>query len=507
MTQKVERKFPATMATQHPDHANVPYWKKNGDPFINTQEEIEECISAFKDLHCREYMWDWEGKYVDEAVVDKLLSSYYDFFKRVHLGRDVFLTFRLPNIWHEKGYRLARAYMGILTFEDLTADLGFSQPPVFEVILPMTDEAKKLIHLQKTFAQVARLKHAAFGIRKGIEYLRVIPLIEGISELTGSRKILHDYLELHEKEYGTRPDYLRPFIARSDPPLNAGLVPAVVAAKIALSEYYKFEEETGIPVYPIIGVGSLPFRGGLAPDRVKDFTAEYPGVRTVTIQSAYRYDYPLDEVKRSLQFLNRNLEKGRPRIYTPGEIKEGEAVSGLFTKHYQRTVEGLAGMINKFSKIIPPRRERMLHIGLFGYARGFGGKHLPRAIGFTAVLYSLGVPPELIGTGRGLREMQERGLTHALKAFYRNFEKDMVHAGHYLNKENLNFLAKKSAAWRGVQKDVEGIEKFLGRELGPETVEHYLHRNLVSSAYLLWQSGKVPSDRILEAAKIRRSIG
>jgi len=495
------------MATQHPDHANVPYWKKNGDAFINTQEEIEECISAFKDLHCQEYMWDWEGKYVDEAVVDKLLSSYYDYFKRVHLGRDVFLTFRLPNIWREKGYRLARAYMGILTFEDLTADLGFALPPVFEVILPMTDDAKKLIHLQTTFAQVARLKHAAFGNRKGIEYLRVIPLIEGISELTGSRKILHDYLDLHEKEYGTRPDYLRPFIARSDPPLNAGLVPAVVAAKIALSEYYTFEKESGIPVFPIIGVGSLPFRGGLAPDRVKDFMAEYPGVRTVTIQSAYRYDYPLEDVKRSLQVLNRNLEKGRPRIYSPKEIRDGGRLSDLFTKHYQQTVEGLAGLINDYSKIIPQRRERMLHIGLFGYARGIAGKRLPRAIGFTAVLYSLGVPPELIGTGRGLREMQERGLTHALKAFYRNFEKDLIRAGHYLNKENLNFLAKKSAAWRGVKKDVEGIEKYLGRELGPETVDHYLHRNLVSSAYLLWQSGKTPSDRILEAAKIRKSIG
>jgi phosphoenolpyruvate carboxylase len=507
MKLRIDRKIPATMATQHPDHANVPYWKKNGEAFINTQEEIEECISAFRDLHCQEYMWDWEGKYVDEAVVDKLLSSYYGFFKRIHLGRDVFLTFRLPNIWREKGYRLARAYMGILTFEDMTADLGFAHPPVFEVILPMTDEARKLIHLQKTFGQVARLKHAAFGNRKGIEYLRVIPLIEGISELTGSRKILHDYLELHEKEYGTRPEYLRPFIARSDPPLNAGLVPAVVAAKIALSEYYTFAQETGIPVYPIIGVGSLPFRGGLAPDRVRDFLAEYPGVRTVTIQSAYRYDYPIEEVERSIQFLNRHLRRGRPRIHSPEAIKAGEVMSGIFAKHYQRTVEGLAGMINHFSKIIPQRRERMLHIGLFGYARGIGGKRLPRAIGFTSVLYSMGVPPELIGTGRGLREAKEKGLTEVLNGFYRNLEKDLVRAGHYLNKENLNILAKNSASWRGVQKDIEGIEKFLGRELGPETVDHYLHRNLVSSAYLLWQSGKTPYDRILEAAKIRRSIG
>src|SRR5262245_40157555 len=155
---KSNRKIPATMATQHPDHANVPYWKNNNEAFINAQEEVEECYRSFQDLQCQEYMWDWEGKYVDEAVVDKLFSTYFDFFKKKRLGRDVFLTFRLPNIWLEKGYRLARAYMGILTFEDLSNDLSFDCPPVFEVILPMTDEAKKLAYLQKTFAQVARLK-------------------------------------------------------------------------------------------------------------------------------------------------------------------------------------------------------------------------------------------------------------------------------------------------------------------------------------------------------------
>ena len=78
---KTKRKIPATMATQHPDHANVPYWK-DSQPFINAQEEVEECYRSFQDLNCQEYMWDWEGKYVDEAVVDKLFSSYYDYFKK-----------------------------------------------------------------------------------------------------------------------------------------------------------------------------------------------------------------------------------------------------------------------------------------------------------------------------------------------------------------------------------------------------------------------------------------
>ena len=43
-----------------------------------------------------------------------------------------------------------------------------------------------------------------------------------------------------------------------------------------------------------------------------------------------------------------------------------------------------------------------MHVGLFGYGRslgGVGGVTLPRAIGFTASLYSIGVPPELLGLG------------------------------------------------------------------------------------------------------------
>jgi phosphoenolpyruvate carboxylase len=505
---KTKRKIPATMATQHPDHANIPYWKTNNDAFIGAQEEVEECYRSFQDLHCQEYMWDWEGKYVDEAVVDKLFSTYYKFFKKRRLGRDVFLTFRLPNIWLEKGYRLARAYMGILTFEDLSNDLGFDFPPVFEVILPMTDEAKKLFYLQKTFAQVARLKQQTFGdVRKGFDYLRVIPLIEGIPELTGSFQILMDYLDLHRKEYRHRLDYLRPFIARSDPPLNAGIVPAVIAAKVALSEYYRFGDTAGIPVYPIIGVGGLPFRGGLAPDRIQDFLEEYRGVRTVTLQSAFRYDHPLGQVKKAIALLNKSLPKGKARIYTPAEIKAGAVISDIFTRYYQRTIEPLSGLINNFVELLPQRRERMLHIGLFGYSRGIGGKRLPRAIGFTGTLYSLGVPPELIGTGRGLREIKDKGLLPDLKLFYRNLEKDLRYAGYYLNKENLRFLSQRSPAWAQVQRDVDCIEKHFGIELGPEKVEHYLHRNLVSSIYLLYREGKDNSRQILEAAKLRRSMG
>ncbi|QQR83518.1 phosphoenolpyruvate carboxylase [Candidatus Peregrinibacteria bacterium] len=110
------RKIPATMATQHPDNAMAAYW--NNKKFIDTLDEVEECYRMFDELKCTEYMWDWEGKFVDEAVVEKLFQRHHDYFKKHKLGKDVFLTFRIPNVDEESGFRLARAYMAILTADD-----------------------------------------------------------------------------------------------------------------------------------------------------------------------------------------------------------------------------------------------------------------------------------------------------------------------------------------------------------------------------------------------------
>lgn len=94
------RHIAATMATQHPDNARAPYWETDGNGFIDLYEELPECLSCYRDLGVDEFMWDWEGKYADEAVIDKLFANYFDYFKKNQLGRDKFLTFRLPNIWH-----------------------------------------------------------------------------------------------------------------------------------------------------------------------------------------------------------------------------------------------------------------------------------------------------------------------------------------------------------------------------------------------------------------------
>lgn len=500
------RKIPATMATQHPDNAQAAYW--NNKKFINTLDEIEECYRMFDELKCTEYMWDWEGKFVDEAVIEKLYQRYHTFFKSKKLGKDIFLTFRIPNTDEESGFRLARAYMAILTADDLAHEIGMHAPPVFEAILPMTANAKQLLRVKKTFHEVEEFKKQAFKTkRKNRHQFNVIPLFEGVEHLCNVDKVLSEYIEGCKSEFGEKPPHMRPFIARSDPALNAGLIPAVLSCKIALQKFYETGARYKVPMYPIIGPGCLPFRGGVNPETIKETINEYSGIRTITIQSGFRYDYPLSEVKKAIAYIEKTLPTLSFTPLSKKEVQDVYKVNEIFGGYYKKTVEKAAQLINRIAGKIPGRRERMLHIGLFGYSRGVGKVSLPRAIKFTGSLYSIGIPPEFIGSGRGIRDAMKNGTLKTIEKHYINLRKDFIHAGKYLNKENLNELAKKYPVFREIKTDVQEMENYLGVELGPIKTKHFIYRNLVSSIYLRLKDRSDFSDELEQAASIRKSLG
>lgn len=495
------------MATQHPDNASAPFWEKDGDGFVSAQEEVAEAASAFKDLGVDEYMWDWEGKYVDEAVVERLMTEYYDYFQKNLIGIDKFLTFRIPNIWEEKGYSLARAFMAMLTASDLAHDLGMKSNPLFEVILPMTTSAEQLLHIQETFTKLAKVKHELFTDKtKSFNYIEVIPLVEGVDDMFNIAKLLETYSRAHKKYYKKDIPYIRPFLARSDPALLAGLLPAVIANKIALSEMYQWGKKRSIRVYPIIGTGSLPFRGSCSPDHIKEFIGEYQGVSTVTVQSAFRYDYPLKQVKSAIKTLQRELPNSKPRIFSERDKEILHTIVRRAERQYRESITGISNDMFRITPFIPRRRERRLHIGLLGYSRSIGKKEFPRAITFTAAMYSLGVPPELIGIGKTLRSLS-KGEGEIVHEVYRYMEHDIKRAGHYLNTENLDQFAKRSKAWREIKEDIEFIQDYFGTTLEPKNTNHFLHRNTTSDIYYLSRQRKDISIAILKAGKLRKSLG
>lgn len=509
---------PVTMATQHPDNAGVPWWRK--DAFIPTQDEIEELLTLFKELPIDEYMWDWEGKYVDEAVGEKLFSRAQNYLKEHPLGEEKHLTFRIP-AWEEgKTHRSARAFMNILSLADLAREIGLPRPPVTEMFLPLTTSAEQPIGVHKAFREIADYHRAIFHDSKDDEHhlldlLEVTPLVEDVGSLFSIEKIIEPYwTELQKnptKKKRMQERGQRIFLARSDPAQNAGLVPAVLASRAALSEIAAVGERLGIPTFPIIGTGSLPFRGSVNPSYTDTFLEQYAGSRTYCIQSGFRYDYPLADVRATLEKIEKEAPKRQTIRMTQEERRKLHTTVDLFTDAWKPTIESLAPVINQVASFLPPRRERLLHIGLFGYSRGVGAVKLPRAIGFTAAFYSLGVPPELIATGRGLQAAKDQGFLPLLEKHYPALRADLHHAGKYLNRENLDLLCRRFPAFEEIRKEIPLIESILGIALGPEKPHHFIHRNLSSTIYHRMQMEKPDADAItkdiVEAGKIRRSLG
>jgi phosphoenolpyruvate carboxylase len=170
-------------------------------------------------------------------------------------------------------------------------------------------------------------------------------------------------------------------------------------------------------------------------------------------------------------------------------------------------VEKIAPLINDLAKYLPKRRERVQHIGLFGYSRGIGKVSLPRAISFTAVLYSLGIPPELIGTGRGLAAARKSGNLHLIEKYYLNLKHDLYFAGKFFYRDGLKRLAKKSPGWKDILIDVEEIEKYLGKPLAPKYLNEEEHQLLSARIHQNLKSGKQLTRLIEQSAVLRRSMG
>ncbi len=501
-----KRKIPATMVTQHPDHAHTPYW--HYQPFISTQEEPYECFLSFSDLGASEYKWDWEGKLVDEAVVERIMSEYYEYFQTKPIGRDTFITFRLPNPKVETEFRLGRAFMGILAASGLARKLKMPANPLFEVILPMTESATEMLDIQEAFREIAAIRHPLLKrADEDIEHIEMIPLFEDIHTIANSSSILEEYLLLYKASFKSRPEYMRPYVARSDPALNAGIVPTVLSIKLALSGYQKFSDKHGIELYPIIGAAALPFRGGISPRTVDSFMNEYKGIRTTTIQSAFRYDFPKEEVIKAIEKLRENLSKQKAVNIEASEEQEIREIMSLFEGFYRPTIEKIAPVINQIAGFIPKRRERVQHVGLFGYSRGVGSVKLPRAISFTGALYSLGVPPELIGTGRGLKRAKKQGKLELLEKHYVNIRSDLMAAYSYLNKSVLEEYARTSSGFAEILSDVEEIEKFLCQEAFKLSEEQREHQELSHALFRLLQQDADLKPLIEKTAYLRHSIG
>jgi phosphoenolpyruvate carboxylase len=421
------------MSTQHPDNVNSPFFAENNE--LGGEDEIQEAYYAFSHLGCDEQMWDCEGKEVDSYVVKKLLTRYEPFFReKKRLGKDVFLTLRVPNPTVERN----EAKILLETLESIPRSFDAAKlfydddtPPIFEVILPMTSSCKCLDRIYRYYRDFVVDKQEKLFNDQDLtigewigefnpKEINVIPLFEDMEHMLNAHNVLREYL--HTKKIKRH----RVFLARSDPAMNYGLISAVILNKIALQRLHRLSENIGVELFPIVGVGSAPFRGNLKPHTAERVGMEYPSAHTFTVQSAFKYDYTPDEVNKGIKILKER------KTGLPQEIDEEKALEVInkYTGEYKKQIIELAPIINEVAKYIPSRRKRKLHIGLFGYSRSLEGVTLPRAITFTAALYSIGLPPEILA----LNALHEDDFSF-IRSVYLNFDDDLIDSLRYFNPE------------------------------------------------------------------------
>lgn len=491
------RIIPRCMSTQHPDNANIPEFGSGS--IMSGDDEILEAFLVFSQFGCQEQMWDFEGKRAVPWVISELLARDQDFFRKHPLGVDVFLTFRIPNpeIERTEAKLVSEILASIPRCYDTTrAVYEAACPPVFEVILPMTTSAEqinRIYHYYRNFI-IQRSTTCVFpgdsiSIEQWLgewkpEQINVIPLFEESSSLLNAHKIVESYLKDKDQEYQ------RVFLARSDPALNYGALSAVLLLNIALQRLDRLEKRLGIAIYPILGVGSAPFRGNFKPTNAGEMVMGYRSCQTFTVQSAFKYDWPPETVKRAIKEV-----RAAPRG-SPLSIDEDRALAIIrkATASYQEQVPEIARIVNSLSPFVPQRRLRKLHIGLFGYARKSGKSSLPRAITFCAALYSIGLPPELLG----LASLNKKDLRDLERLYPSpNFEADLRDAMRFYNPACLSLLSP------DLRRQIESSASIIDCEPDME------HRELTRRIIQRLQSDQRDhiTEYIVKAAKLRRFLG
>jgi phosphoenolpyruvate carboxylase len=226
----------------------------------------------------------------------------------------------------------------------------------------------------------------------------------------------------------------------------------------------------------------------LTPFNVEECLREYPSVQTFTIQSAFKYDYDEGLVRKAIEKINNH-----PRT-TPTVIDEEMAldITERLTNAYREQIKELAPLINEIARFIPQRRMRKLHIGLFGYSRNVNGVTLPRVISFCASLYSIGLPPELLG----LHLLTEKDLSF-LKIAYPGFFEDISLAASYYNEDVTKLISPKIA---------KDIKKVLDMIKYMENLLHSEHTSHIIRA-ILSKKEETITENIVASGKVRGFLG
>jgi len=366
--------IPRLMCTQHPD-ATVK---------VTAQDEVDEAIQGFTMFECDEVMSDYEGKLTPYAQPKDIVLRASKL--NIAIGERYFITPRVPNPRLEDMDRVALSIEASLIANYYSYKYLNTQA-VKWIILPMVEEPEIVRLVQRLIIKKMKVYHEELGLPE--INIQLIPLVEDSNRFLDIYRyvtVLYNTL----REFNIELKYMRVFLGKSDAAVKSGHIASALALMYALYELSKIGEELDIDVQPIIGMGSPPFRGGINNPRLVEYEVQhYQGYKTVTIQSAVRYDVPYNEYKRVSSTILWQLERPVRKVETSVNRLVYRA-----SESYKRTVTRYLDSLVRFSSYIPLTRDR---ISWREYSRIFSLEdrllNVPRAIVYTATWYVLGLPP------------------------------------------------------------------------------------------------------------------
>lgn len=531
--------IPATMMTQHPDSASR---------YVSVRDEPNEAIDALTPqpigLGLEEVMVDYEGKLTPYHQTAEITLGLLE--RGLVCGRDVMVTPRIPSATKETAFHQLMALMSVIESNYQLSSAG-SGGAISEVIVPMVETAAELVAVRRRIQDVIDLGHKEFGIPSDPDAVQLIPLIEEVPELLSAGRMLAEYIDTAAGN-GYKVNRLRLMLGRSDSAMVYGMVPSVLAVKAAISDCLALGMERGIEALPIFGGGVLPFRGHVSLENLEVLAREFAGIRTLTVQSGLRYDCGSEAARQFAIRARQALENTSPLAYDEAERDELIALIGIFTRYYLESFTDLLPVVVPLSELMPRQRDRLARKSAVGYARAAAdpaklaseindteisgaiaaikplkSASLPRAISFTGALYTIGLPPEFIGTGRGLAEVSRRygseGVERLLE-FYPSLKSDLSEAARFANFETAApYLS--DALKAQIATDFSEVADRLGVAAGPAESEDRRYRVLLETVQPMlkqlgaheeeWQGDSADRELVTEwicrLGRLRGSLG
>jgi phosphoenolpyruvate carboxylase len=219
------------------------------------------------------------------------------------------------------------------------------------IILPMVEDFETLELVYRALDLKTR-DLAELGAVQSRPTIQLIPLVEDAER---QLRVAHFVKILFRvaATSGRVLENMRIFLGISDSAVRHGHVASALALAYALQHIDAVNEEGEYKVWPVVGMGSPPFRGGLNnPHLVQAGALQYSGYRTATIQSAVRYDVSYVEFLRVREILSAQLP--------PRRVEIGEEWVKAASRMYRDAVAGYLQKIAEISAAIPSTRESEL---------------------------------------------------------------------------------------------------------------------------------------------------